>query len=138
MVVEHTYNNNNSSKTARNAIRNHNNHRKKVETFESKYGNLENDLNHLASSQDARSPEHDQPPLSLPFTNSCPYHSTHEPCSNQTEQNIDEDNDDQPINIRDSIERQNVDHPINEKRPILFQSKELIRVHCISIGLKNR
>ena len=59
---------------------------------------------------------------------------THEPCSNETEQNIDKDNDDQPINNRDSIKRQDVDHQINENRPILLscnnckrsQSKELI------------
>ena len=89
-----------------------------MEIFESKYGNLDNDLNHLASSQD--SPEQDQPPLSLSFTNGCPCHSTHEPCSNVIEQNISKDNDEQPINNRDSIERQDVDHPINENRPILL------------------
>ena len=43
LVVEHTYNNNNSLKAASAAIRNYNNHRKKVDTFESKYGNIDDD-----------------------------------------------------------------------------------------------
>ena len=92
-----------------------------METFESEYGNLDNNSNDHSPRQDAHSPvQQGQPPLSLPFTNGCRCHSTHEPCSNKTEHNIDEDNDDQPINNRDSIKRQDVDCPINEDQPILL------------------
>ena len=59
-----------------------------MKTFESKYGNLDDNLNHRAPPQDARPSAQDQRPLSLSFTNGCPYHSPHKSCSNAIEQNI--------------------------------------------------
>ena len=133
LLVEHTYNNNYSLKTARNAIRKYNYH-KKSGTFESKYGNLDNNLNHHSPPQDARSSEQDQLPLSLPFTNVCPVTLLTNHVPMRQNKQIDEDNDNQPIKNRDSIQRQDVDRPINEYQPILLsynnckrsQSTELI------------
>ena len=59
-------------KAANTVVCNYHRNLKKVETFESKYDNLDDNLNHHAPPQDASPPAQDQHSLSLSFTNSCP------------------------------------------------------------------
>lgn len=95
---------NNLFKSASSAVRNYQRNQNKVEIFESKFGNLDDDLNHCAPPQDAHPPAQDQLPLSLSFANGCPCHSSYETCSNPIDPNIHGDRNEQPINNPDSNE----------------------------------